>query len=66
MDMKYFKLLIVCLFSTFMISGCGGKKSGTPEVDSDTVNAADLVDKDKTLYGMWRSYSDEYPSTHNR
>ena len=52
MDMKYFKLLIVCLFSTFMISGCGGKKSGTPEVDSDTVNAADLVDKDKTLYGI--------------
>ena len=52
MDMKYFKLLIVCLFSTFMISGCGGKKSGTPEVDSDTVSAADLVVKDKTLYGI--------------
>lgn len=52
MDMKYFKLLIVCLFSTFMISGCGGKKSGTSETDSDTVNTADLAVKDKTLYGI--------------
>src|SRR5574344_537138 len=52
MDMKYFKLLIVCLLSTFMISGCGGKRSGASEVDSDTVSAADLAVKDKTLYGI--------------
>lgn len=35
-----------------MISGCGGKKSGTSETDSDTVNTADLAVKDKTLYGI--------------
>jgi len=50
--MKYFKLLIVCLLATWMISGCGVKKSETSENDSDSVSAADLASKDKTLFGI--------------
>jgi hypothetical protein len=50
--MKHFRLLIIGLLTTWIISGCGGKKNEVSENDSDSVSTADIASKDKTLYGI--------------